>query len=879
MAIELGAAYVTVIPEMQGAQRTIGEALGDSSIGKKAGDSLGASMGDGIKGGLTAAKVAVGNILANMAQTAANAVAGSIDAAVRRVDTFNSFQTVMVALGESAGDAQAAVNAVKKGLDGLPSTSQNIVALLQQVKATGLSLNDATDVTLALNNAMLAGGKGTGYAEAAMQHYANALAKGKFSLIQWQSLVQTAPAQMDQLAKSILGAEAGQHDLYEAMKNGTVTMGEFNEAVVRLNKEGGNGIASFYDQAKAATKGISTSLQNFKSRISQAVAQVVTVINGGDGGTRIADALDAVSSQFSRFGKMFAAIAGAVIPAAKPLADALWGVYEAALRVADAITRTITDIIPKMEAGFGRSASLGEWLWALFIQIGKALGFTSEQLVPMAGGLRDLGNAIQGVLDWARQLVSDVFQWMLAHGDIVAAALKAIVAALVGMRIVKSVTGFVSAFRGQLAKIQAIAPKLSAPLSKVGDAITRTGTVSRANTANVLKMGLALMEVAAAVAIAAVGIWVIVDAAIRLGNAGVGAGIAFAGIVGALAALAAVLSTAGPALTAGAVGMMAFGIAVLLASAGIALVVAALSLLAGQLPTIAQYGMASAAAIAAMAGSLLLLAAGALASAVALPLLAIGLVLFSAASLAADVALIGLSVTVGVLAAAVGLLGGSLLLVQGSLDGIVAKAQQAVTTLAGMQGSVDLLHAGLDALGSKVSAIFDGFSNAVRGAMDTSRSAVEGFVSSSLAAFESGRQRVFDAGRMIASGFAEGMESMAWRVSQAADRLVSQAQRAVEAKARIQSPSKLFEDIGELIPMGLAVGIEGGTPAVSRAADSMVAGALSGARLSLAADLSGSPQPSAGIHIENMTVKADDAQSFVDQLVGMAGRSRSQYGR
>lgn len=309
---EVAQATVTIIPTMDGAQRTIAELLTGAEV--DFGNS-GRRMGSSMSEGFSAATVAIGSIIGNLAMDAMNAFMGGIDAGIRRVDTLNNFGKVMQQLGESEQSVTDSINTIKAALDGLPSSTANIAALVQQVKATGLSLGDATDLTVALNNALLAGGQGTAVAEAAMQQYARALSRGEFHQREFDALNRAAPAQMAQVAQAILGvADATGQDLYEAMKKGDVSMQEFNDAVVRLNQEGGEAFGTFEDQARAATGGIGTALENVGNRIGAAWANILTHI----GTERISGLINDISSQFGGIGE-------AIGTAIEPAADAFFG--------------------------------------------------------------------------------------------------------------------------------------------------------------------------------------------------------------------------------------------------------------------------------------------------------------------------------------------------------------------------------------------------------------------------------------------------------------------------------------------------------------------------------------------------------------------------
>ena len=93
-----------------------------------------------------------------------------------------------------------------------------------------------------------------------MEQFRQILAKGKPEMQDWRSLTSAMPGQMDQLAKSMLGPTASANDLYAALGGGkneaTLSIDDLLDAMVRLDTEGGDGIASFAEQAKSASGGI-----------------------------------------------------------------------------------------------------------------------------------------------------------------------------------------------------------------------------------------------------------------------------------------------------------------------------------------------------------------------------------------------------------------------------------------------------------------------------------------------------------------------------------------------------------------------------------------------------------------------------------------------
>lgn len=250
---------------------------------------------------------AVKTIVTKAVSSIGNSISKSIDGAISRVDALNNFPKVMQSLGYTSDEAASSIQLIGNSLDGLPTSLDAMVTNVQNLTATMGNLNEgtinATTVGLAFNNMMLAGGQSTQVAENAFTQYNQMLAAGKVDQQAWNSLVSAAPGQMDQLAKTLLGATANQKSLYAAMKEGELTFDDFNSAVVKLNTEGGEGFASFEEQARSATGGIGTAMENVQNRINKAVGSIIDSI----GQSNISGAIDSFSSQFGKLGNAVAA--------------------------------------------------------------------------------------------------------------------------------------------------------------------------------------------------------------------------------------------------------------------------------------------------------------------------------------------------------------------------------------------------------------------------------------------------------------------------------------------------------------------------------------------------------------------------------------------
>lgn len=270
-----------------------------------------------------------------------NAITSNLAGATKRLDTLNNYPRVMETLGFSAKQAEKSMNLLGNSIDHLPTTLDKVASQTQSVVAVTGDLDKATKLTLALNNAMAGGGAPAEQQASAINQWVQAMAKGKPDMQDWRALVQTAPAQMDQLAKSLLGASANQSTLYEAMQKGTVTMDEVNDAMIDLSKNGGKGFASWEEQAKNAGAGINMALVNIKAGIQRNIANV----------------LDAVNKRLEAFGGI-AGVLQSVIAPINAIGDAISKVIKGDLSFDEAISTLLTSISTRLPEFITKGADM-----------------------------------------------------------------------------------------------------------------------------------------------------------------------------------------------------------------------------------------------------------------------------------------------------------------------------------------------------------------------------------------------------------------------------------------------------------------------------------------------------------------------------------------
>ena len=237
-----------------------------------------ASAADSLNGGFkrtigTGALLQLGMRGVNMALDTMKSHVGS---AVDRYDQLNNFPKVMKNLGIATNDTKNAMKDLDKGISGLPTTMDIATAGVTRFVSKNNDIKKSTKYFLAMNNAITAGGMSTQVQSAAVEQLSQAYSKGKMDMQEWRSIQTAMPAQLNQVAKAMgMSTDA----LGEGLRNGTVSMDEFMDTMVRLNEEGIDGLASFEDQAKSATGGIKTAFTNLGTGVTKGMATCIGAID------------------------------------------------------------------------------------------------------------------------------------------------------------------------------------------------------------------------------------------------------------------------------------------------------------------------------------------------------------------------------------------------------------------------------------------------------------------------------------------------------------------------------------------------------------------------------------------------------------------------
>ena len=302
--------------------------------------------------------IAVSLGLVQLASKAFSILANSMDSAISRFDTFQTFPSVMDALGVSAEDSSAGIDRLSSGIDGLPTKLDDIVTVTQRMFASFKNLDDSTDTALALNNALLASGASASDAQRGTDQYIQVLQKGKFEIEEWKTLQETMTIGLFKIAESFGMTE---RELKSALDSGEISIDDFNNKLIEL----GSGTGELAGLAKKNSQTIATALTNLRNTASRGLADIIEAFSDLSkeiSGKSLYDNLEGLKGMINRAFKVVSNTIrasadvvvvlynafDALLPVIRFLEPAIWGLVSA--YTAMLVIQKVQDVIAKTTA-------------------------------------------------------------------------------------------------------------------------------------------------------------------------------------------------------------------------------------------------------------------------------------------------------------------------------------------------------------------------------------------------------------------------------------------------------------------------------------------------------------------------------------------------
>lgn len=309
-------------------------------------DELDKTAQKGDRGSDSLKKFALGGAAFKLASKAVDLLTDSLGGAIQRFDTLESFPRVMQAMGHSTEDVTRSTKKLANGIEGLPTTLNEVVGTAQRLTSITGDINKSTDLTLALNNAFLASGSSSADASRGLQQFSQMLSAGKVDMQSWKTLQETMPYALQKTAESFgFAGQSAQNDFYSALKQGQLTFDQFASKLIELN----GGVGGFAELAKSNSKGIQTSFGNLKNAIVKGVANTIKALDDltkAATGKTIAENFDALKVIINA---AFGVIVN-VIKASTPVFQTLFSILGTGISVISSLTPVIISLVSALVA-------------------------------------------------------------------------------------------------------------------------------------------------------------------------------------------------------------------------------------------------------------------------------------------------------------------------------------------------------------------------------------------------------------------------------------------------------------------------------------------------------------------------------------------------
>lgn len=780
-----------------------------------------------------------------------NVLSSSFDGAINRFDTMQSYPKVMKSLGFEVEQSQKSVAKLNQSVQGLPTSLADVVTTSKSLAAVTGDIDKATDTTIALNHAFLASGSSSEDASRGLQQYSQMLAKGSVDIQSWRTLQETMAPALTKVAKKLGITSGNANELYEALKSGTISFDQFNDAMIECDTETGG----FAESALEASKGVKTSMTNIKSAVENLEQGFMSAMNNmmkskALGG--LVDNLEKIKSKIYDFrNSIMESKDDGLTWDFKP------GVLENVSKAMDWLADRANNakaMIQQFYDGFMKTDAVQNAI-TMFDKIKDAIGNVMDKLqdskvFEQLG--QDIGNIVSKVSEVTGKIADFVANLKTEDVKKFASAVKLLAGAFVGIKVGSKVSsmisGVVGSAKGGYSKLQSIINKIKGVGGKDGASTSGVSDIGNASIQTAQKTSKAaqiinsafegISNVISSVCEGAKGIITSLGDAISTVAQGIGQGLAtaFTGLGTAIAmvppttwlALAAAILATGAAMAL--VGSQGEGLQMVLQ--GVADVVSAFGpvikeVFEGISGVITSFGETVSGILNSVSGVIESIGQSALNAGKGFKELAKGIQIITGLNLL-DMGASLAAVAAGVGAIATASIGigdaGTQMMALVSAIGMVGTTF--ASTSAMVTSSLNSITSGMSAAEAKAStsgtAMGTKFTSGLKGSMSKSVSVVRSSCNNIISAFNACQSRAQYCGQMIGQGLANGLRASEGSVRAAAASLASAADAAIQAKAKIGSPSKVTKKDGMWIGKGLVLGLESMYSDVKRASEDLL---------------------------------------------------------
>lgn len=407
----------------------------------------------------------IGAIGATVVGKAFSLITNNVQGAITRIDTLTNATRNFQNMGVKTSVVNTQINNLKNAINGLPTSLDSAVSGVQLLTSSlNGNMPQSVSVFKALNDGILGFGGTTEQVTNSITQLSQAFSNGKIDAETWNSLIDSGLGPtLNAMAKQ-MGITTGA--LKSGLSDGSISVSQFNDALVNLDKNGGGGIASLSKIVQDSTSGIGTSIANAKTAVTRGVADMITAINNGIKSLDITTPLGKITgigSIISQLGTVveqtFRAIGQAIPQAFSGLSGVISSLVGSGNQIQTlfaTILTTISGVLGTMD--FSALTNLAQAILpALKSGFQTFLGYVTPAIQPLLNAFVNLWNAIQPIVNVIASSLMPVFQILGAFlGGFVSGVMGALTTAFNVLAGVARVLTPVIQFVGSV--IQALAP-------------------------------------------------------------------------------------------------------------------------------------------------------------------------------------------------------------------------------------------------------------------------------------------------------------------------------------------------------------------------------------------------------------------------------------
>ena len=483
MAGEIASAYLTIYPKLEGKSVVdeIGKTMG--SAGKSAGRTFAAgasaelTSGMGKAGGagsnalvegFSAAKVAIGNVIADIAESAASEFSRRFGDGIEQSDALQKFTSTMKFAGFDTKQIEAVRDAMKSYADSTVYDLGEVMDTTAKLAANGVRDFDSL-VQASGNLNAAAGGNSESFG-----YFANAITQvngaGKLMAQDWNQIVNALPGASGAIQNELkqMGAwDDSMGSFKDAMAAGEISADEFNAAIQNLGmtdvaQEAATSTTTFEGAMGQLDASVTNTMQGIYDSLNQD-GRITDAING------IGEAFESASPFISQLAQAFGDFVQLISPALPIIAGVVAGFagFSIIATIVGAVTSFVTVMGTAIAAVSGVPAIIGAIVTVLGGPI-PVIGAIIGAIVAFIATNEDMRNKVVEIFENVKKTVTTVLDNVKAAWE---SAKQAISTTVDNIKSAIS-TGFTAAKQAITGAIDAIKGAVSAGFNAVRTTIT-----------------------------------------------------------------------------------------------------------------------------------------------------------------------------------------------------------------------------------------------------------------------------------------------------------------------------------------------------------------------------------------------------------------------